>query len=266
MRLPSSLALPAAALLALTVAPASAQVDYTTPGQPYVQTFDLSEAADNAVLVWRDNTTFPGWFAAFYDGVRGTFSTPENILPTSGAGRLEQAFYLYRSDPVRGASGARTTPTRVDAALGTQPTDQRTPGVGSGGIFTGVALVNRTGVTLDTLRLAYRVELWRLANSEARQSTLTASYRIGGDSLSSGGAWTLIPGAVYTTPFGGGGEGTNARSLDGNAPENVTPFDLTVRGLALAPGQTLWIRWFDVNNRFADHGIGLDDVSITLLP
>jgi hypothetical protein len=248
-------------------APAAAQIEYSTPGRPYVQNFDHPDAADAGILSWVDNSTFGGWFAAYYDGLRGTFSPVDNIVATSGAGRLEHAFYLYRSDPVRAAGSARANPPpRPDAALGTQPSDTRCPGVGSGGIFYGVALVNRSGVTLETLRLSYRVELWRLAFTPAKQSTLTASYRVGGDSLTSGN-WTLIPGAVYTTPHAGEGEGSNARSLDGNAPENVTPFpDLVVGNLALAPGQTLWIRWFDVNNRLADHGIGLDDVSITLLP
>ena len=250
-----------AALLLASAAALPAQVDYAEAGRAYVQTFDHPAAAETGEIAWQDNVTFPGWHALLYDGVAGRFSVPETILPTHGPGRLNTAFYLYRSTPVRSAGAAP-----IDAALGTQPTDQRTPGVGSGGIFYGVALVNRSGKTLQTLRLSYRVELWRLAVTASTQTTLTASVRVGGTGLTDG-IWTLMPGGVYTTPIAGEGEGAQARSLDGNAPENVVRFtDLTLTDLDLAPGQTLWVRWFDVNNRFADHGIGLDDVSITLLP
>ncbi|MCU0791580.1 MAG: hypothetical protein MUE42_01720 [Opitutaceae bacterium] len=242
-----------------SASPVFAQVAYPRAGEAYVQTFDILAANSTLAQPWTDNVTIPGWFAALYDGSLGGHSAPDNILPTTGPGRLDSAFYFYRSHTLT------TSKTPPDAALGSQPTDQRCPGVNSGGIFYGVALVNRTDATLDTLRVAYRVELWRLTVTPAIQNTLTASYRIGGDDLVNG-IWTLLPGATYSTPQAGPGETGSARSLDGNASENTTPFDITVRGLALAPGETLWLRWFDVNNRGADHGIGLDDVAITLLP
>jgi uncharacterized protein len=53
--------------------------------------------------------------------------------------------------------------------------------------------------------------------------------------------------------------------VDGNAPENGVRFNnLEVKGLSLAPGESVWVRWFDVNNRGPDHGIGLDDVRMKL--
>jgi len=248
-------------LTALLASPLDAQVDYTRAGQPYTQNFDHPEAFMSGPFAWNDNQTFPGWFATYYEGSRSRYSPVESIFATSGSGRNEQAFYLYRSDSVRGASLAAP-----DCALGSQSSDQRCPGVGAGGIFYGVALVNRTGETLDTLRLSFLVELWRLATTPPTQTTLTVSVRVGGKDLTDG-SWMLVPGGVYATPRGGDGESVQARSLDGNAPENVKAFsDLTLSGLALAPGETVWVRWFDVNNSFADHGIGLDDVSLTLLP
>lgn len=247
------------------VAPLAAQIDYTRPGVAYVQDFNLPAAAETALLDWTDNVTFPGWFAAYFDGKRSVWSTPEHVLPSSGVGKNEYAFYLYRSEPPRGATTANA-PRRIDAALGSQPSDARCPGVGSGGMFYGVALTNRTEHTLHTLRLGYRVELWRVSNASAPQRTLVASCRVGGDNLVDGD-WIAIPGSDYTTPRGGGGEGASPISVDGNAPENITAFtDLELGDLSIAPDQTVWIRWFDVNNRSADHGVGIDDVRITLLP
>jgi hypothetical protein len=232
-----------------------AQVLYTTPGAPYVQSFNHPEAATALRLDWADNITFNGWFAAYYDGVRNTATAPAQLMVTAGAGRNEVAFYLYRTD---------AAPT--DGALGAQPTDERCPGVGAGGIFYGVALLNATNAPLTRATLSFRAEQYRLAVTPARQATLSASYRIGGDKLD-GGEWTVIPGSIYTTPLAGEGEGQTARNLDGNAPAHVVAFtDLKIEALKLPPGERLWIRWFDVNNRLADHGVGIDDVTLTLTP
>jgi len=245
------------------VAPLAAQIDYTRPGVAYVQDFNLPAAAETALLDWTDNVTIPGWFAAYFDGKRFVWSTPVHLLPTSGVGRNEFAFYLYRTESPRGTTTA-TGPRRVDAALGAQPSDARCPGVDAGGMFYGVALANRTNSTLRTLRLSYRVELWRVSSAPGPQQTLSVSCGVGNGNIVDG-EWLPVPGSVYTTPRGG--EGSSPQSVDGNAPENVTTFaDLELGGLAIAPGQTVWIRWFDVNNRSADHGVGIDDVRITLLP
>lgn len=241
-------------LMVLGPLTAAAQISYRTPGVPYKQDFNHPRlAAGEVEITWHDNETFPGWSAAYYDGIRGTYETPSLVMATSGRGRNAVAFYLYRSDT-----------ERTDGALGAQPSDERMPGLNRGGMYYGVALINDSNVTLNRLNLAYQVELWRLTATPAKQETLHVSYQVGGTGLDEG-FWRTIPGSHYTTPHAGEG-GQSARSLDGNAPENVTPFKLEVEDLNLMPGQTLWLRWFDVNNPSFDHGVGIDDVSITLKP
>jgi hypothetical protein len=242
-------------LFVLGAAPLSAQVLYATPGEPYAQNFSHPDAAGSDLVPWVDNETFRGWFAAYFDGKSDVFETPTGIMPTAGIGRGGMAFYLYRTDA-----------DPLDAALGAQPTDQHCPGIGTGGIFYGFYIVNATGQTLRTLRISYRVEQYRVAATPERQITLTAGYRVGGHSLA-GGNWTVIPESIYTTPIAGEGEGGTSRTIDGNLAEHVVAMeDLRVEGLVLAPGQSVWIRWFDVNNRSTDHGVGVDDVQITLEP
>ena len=251
-----------AAPLALALAPAvpaAAQVLYDQPGRPYVENFDhpvlaTPNGAVGTLLDWIDNETFRGWHAAYYDGQRGVYDTPSHLFISDGRGRPEVAFMLYRTETARG-----------DGALGSQPSDQRCPGVGSGGIFRGVCLVNASQMVLTRLQLAYRVELYRVSSEpKTPQPTLTVEYRIDGDSLGEG-SWNPISDGLYVTPVANSGLPT-ATNVDGNAPQYATPFSLTASGFQLAPGQRLWIRWFDVNNSGVDHGIGLDDVSITLLP
>lgn len=241
-------------LALIPLSPLPAQVLYSTPGVPYVQDFAHPDAGTE-IVPWIDNETYRGWFAAFHDGKREMFETPDAVLPTTGLGRGDIAFYLYRS-----ASAP------ADLALGAQPSDERCPGFGTGGVFYGVQVVNATDRTLRALTLSYRVEQYRVAATPDKQTTLTVGHRVGGEGLS-GGNWTVFPRSIYTTPVVGEGEGTGAKTIDGNAPAHLVEFeDLRVEGLALAPGQSIWLRWFDVNNRSADHGVGIDDVRITLVP
>lgn len=236
-----------------TGAPLAAQIDYATPGRLYLQDFNHRELRSAASFAWDDNHTFPGWFAAYCQGAPAVFTPPPVVLVTEGRGQTHIGFYLYH-----GALSPH------DGALGSQATDEKTPGVGTGGVCYGLALANRTGQVLTRFTLSYRVELWRLAANPAPQATLVASYRVGGASLGEG-EWTAIPGSAYATPAPAAG--VQPGNLDGNAPENVVSFgELDVTGLRIPPGETLWIRWFDVNNRQTDHGIGLDDVALSLAP
>ena len=239
---------------------ANAQVIYATPGLAYFENFShptLSSGSISSgkVLEWRDNDTFRGWFAAYYDGLKDVYDTPDLLMVSEGRSRPEIAFYLYR-----------TLKAPSDGALGAQPSDQRSPGPRAGGTFYGVYITNATTATLTRLSLSYRVELYRLASApNTRQTTLRVSWRIGGESLGEG-TWKNIPDSDYTTPLESSG-GDAGQNVDGNAEPHATTFALlTAPGLVLAPGQRLWLRWFDVNNGGVDHGIGLDDVSITLSP
>lgn len=233
----------------------SAQLLYSTPGSPLVETFTLANPVSDGPITWTDNETFRGWYAAFYDGKRDLYETPLELFVSTGQGRPGSTLHLYRS--IQNPS---------DGALGSRAADDRSPGIGAGGTFYGVYVVNATSVTLGTLSLSYRVEQYSVANTPDRQTTLSVSYRLGGEGLGEG-KWTPVSGSNYTTPRPDVALPSILGELNGNQPENTVIFDaLRVERLALAPGRGIWIRWFDVNNRFADHGIGIDDVSITLSP
>jgi len=244
--------LPLLALAALASAVSGvAQVAVTAPDFSYGQNFDRAEGWTSGNVAWENNVTFPGWHAALYDSDSGELTTPPRVFVTNGPPNDLSAFLIYRS-----------AATPHEGALGAQGVDRHMPGVLGGGIFYGVHFVNRSGRTLDRVSLAYRVELWR-GTTQNPQLTLTAAYLKGGETLTDEDEWTLITGAAYTTPRG---RFPSATSLDGNLPENVVTFDVAIPDLALAPGQSLWIRWFDVNNRSTDHGIALDDFTATFTP
>lgn len=233
----------------------SAQVEIRNASEVYRQDFNRAEGWVAGALAWTDNALFPGWYAAYYNSNTGEFTTPEQIFVTDGQASNVSSMRLYRSFEAR-----------EDGSLGSQAFDQHVPGPGGGGIFYGVHLVNRTSRTLTSFTLSYYVELWRVA-VQGRHPTLSAAYLVGGQSLTDDDEWTLIPGSAYTTPRGSAQGARTAVNVDGNADENRTAFTgIKIEGITIAPGQSLWIRWFDVNNRGNDHGIGIDDVEIRFGP
>ena len=56
--------------------------------------------------------------------------------------------------------------------------------------------------------------------------------------------------------------GSTAAQLDGNAAANRTAKSDTITLTATA-GQEIWIRWKDINDAGNDHGLAVDDVSVT---
>ena len=67
------------------------------------------------------------------------------------------------------------------------------------------------------------------------------------------------PGLNFTAP---NTTGTNL-ALNGNDPANRTAISSTVGGFSWLPGQSLVIRWTDVDDGGSDDGLGIDDLSFS---
>lgn len=229
---------------------ASAQVNYTKVNSVYTQDFNNVAGWSGTSAKWTDNSTIPGWFAAYYNSAKKTFSTPARVSLSEGQGA--------------GLSIYRDVDDTKEGALGSQSADEICPDALAGGIFYGVQITNKTDHVLTQFSIGYRVELWRLSSTKAVQATLMASYKIGGGSLTDG-AWSVISGTSYTTPRASIDE--VAISVDGNKPENQVQFPkVIVTGVKIPPGESVWIRWFDVNNRLLDHGAAIDDFTFSAAP
>jgi predicted extracellular nuclease len=120
----------------------------------------------------------------------------------------------------------------------------------------GWRLVNRTGRTLNQFTISFFAEQWRNGGT-ASLTGLKGEYRVadGGD-IDSGSfkpvaamdalAVSAVPGAAF--------------SMNGNASACRTECSATVTGLSWAAGQTLTLRWRDLDETGADNGLALDDV------
>lgn len=225
----------ACAILVLAAAPASAQVALNTLDTAYTQNFNALPASGSST--WTNNTTLAGWYHA------RTGSGSSVVADTGGnnAGNL----YSY------GAAGAN------ERALGS---------VGSGNtaigdIHYGVRLRNTSGSTITSLDVAYTVEQWR--NSGAAAQTASFSYLIApavtGSLAEFQGSGTAVTSLDMTSPVSGG----TAAALNGNLAANRVARSFTLSGISLPNGSEIMLRWADPDHGGADHGLAIDDFSVT---
>ncbi len=223
-------------LLLLATAPAMAQVPLTTLGTAYTQNFDTLPATGSAT--WTSNSTITGWYS-----VRsGTGTTIVADTGSSNGGNL----YSF------GSTGSS------DRALGSLGSSNAT----AGNFFYGVRLQNNTGATITSLDVAYVGEQWR--NSAAAAQTVAFSYLVGSPAVTGTLtefqlAGTTVTNLDFTSPITAG----TAGALDGNAAANRTAKSFTITGLSLPSGTEIMLRWSDPDQAGADHGLAIDDFSVT---
>ena len=153
---------------------------------------------------------------------------------------------------------------------GTNPvTDRALGGIGSGGTGTfywAVCFVNNTGATLTSIDIAYIGEQWRDGGAAIPVAqTMVFEYQVAdagtitdADTPTTG--WTSSSSLNFTSPtFINTGAGV---LLDGNAAANRTARSASL-SVSAAPGQQIWLRWRDLNDGGNDHGLAVDDISVT---
>ncbi len=244
-------------LLLTGALPASAAISVTGDGFTYSQSFDSLTRSTTAENWGNDaNTTstadsprlvgLNGWYAGSY----GTGATTPQIRAGTGT-NTAGSFYSF---------GSAATPG--DRALGTLPSDGTAPT----SMRIGARFVNNTGMTITGFTFTYTGEQWRKAQlATAVNNQYVVAYAVfdaGLGSLENAGAYSgNISSATFNTPIDGGDN--LGAALDGNASANrVTGLGGTIADLTVAPGQEIWLRWFDSNSSSADQGIAIDDFTI----
>ncbi len=240
----STLAAAVLAALAFAGAPALAAVQIDSVDTVYTQDFD-GLAASGSSLAWANDGTLPGW--SLFNAAGAAVGSYRADNGGSNAG----SFYSFGT----GGSGER--------ALG---------GTGSGGSYFGspasgsvagwiaVAFENATGSALAGFTLAFDGEQWRNGGNTSAQA-MVLEYGLGG---SFGGvAQWLAAGAGFdwTSPV----TGSSGAAVDGNAAGKVAGLGGSV-ALDWAAGQTLWLRWTELNDAGNDHGLAIDDLSFSVTP
>jgi len=235
----------AASLLAgLAVSAAHAQILFSA-GSPYTQNFDTALATAG---LWTDNSTIPGWYAS-------------KTLPAPGG--PVTAFQL--------GSGTSTSGQLYSFGVaGVNPaTDRAIGSIGSGtpGNFAyGVRFTNDTALTITNIVIAYTGEQWRNGGnaSQATQplafSYLKSSTAITSSDAVNSQAWTSFSPLTFISP---NTLSTTGVALDGNDPTNRVTFNVTLTNVTVGPGEEIFFRWYDLNDVGNDHGLAVDDLSIS---
>jgi hypothetical protein len=204
-------------------------ISFTSLGTPYTQNFNtLSNTGSSNT--WTNNSTIPGWFATPITYIASTGSSTTGGLYSFGASSgSERAFGSVSSN-------------------------------GTGTIDYGARFVNRTGSTITSLTVNYTGEQWRNGGNTTIQS-LAFQYQVANagviTSITSG-TWTSFSALDFSSPI----HTSTAAALDGNSTANRAAISSTLT-VIVADGQEVWIRWVDVNDAGSDHGLAVDDFSVT---
>jgi len=215
----------------------------------YSQNFDaLNSSGSNSDLAWTNNTTLPGWYLF--------------RQPAPG-----QALTIYRS-----SRGNDNTGNFYSFGI-TGESDRALGGIGSGGEYfdnpdsgniagwIAFAAKNTTGTTINHLTISFAGEQWRNGGNATAQ-TMVLEYGFG-SSFTTVPTWTA-PGSGFnwTSPVAT----TTAGIVDGNVAGRVAGVGGALSGLSWAHNDTLWLRWVERNDTGHDHGLAIDDFSLTGTP
>lgn len=202
----------------------------------YTQDFDTL-AASGGPFTWTDNSTLPGWYLSRVTYLTGT-----------GSGTAGGAYSFGTS-------------SSTDRALGSVATALPS---GTGDIAYGLRLRNDTAGSFTGFEFAYVGEQWRRANN-ANSHKLQFSYKISGSPIN-----LLDTGfsSVTQLDFTGPISGSSATALNGNLSANRTALSFSLNFtspfVSLDPGEEIMLRWIDENDSGADHGLAIDNLSITI--
>jgi len=210
----------------------------TTLDAPLTENFNTL-ATGGTANPWSDNSTIGGMYAQF--GAQPT--NPTTYIADAGTSNT-------------GAIHAYGTGTSTERALGSVGSNT------TGDIFFGFKLTNNTGNTITSLDVSYIGEQWRNGGNTAAQQ-LDFQYRVENtgvvtDINTPSTAWLDFNTLDFVSPV----VGATAAALDGNAAANRTAKSDTI-SLTAAPGQEIWLRWKDTNDAGNDHGLAIDDLTVT---
>lgn len=216
--------------LVLVLPGLTAQAQYTEDFNSLAQTGDANP--------WTDNATLPGWYWVTESAFARTYRANDGASNTG-------ALYSY---------GATSANERALGSLASGSPDD---------FAYALVLLNNSGSPITDPQVSYTGEQWRNgANSDA--DVLEFSYGVFASvptltATSAQTGFTSLPALNFSTPIFGG----TAGKLDGNAPANRQALNATLSGVTIPAGEYLVLKFYDNDDGGSDHGIGVDDLSVS---
>jgi predicted extracellular nuclease len=212
----------------------------------YSQTFDgLANSGGNNI--WANDVTLPGWFLFRQP------STSPVAITAYGAGNGSAnggSFYSY---------GSTGSSDRAIGGLGSNGNYFGSPSSNNLAGWIALTLTNDSGSTINALDLSFNGEQWRNGGNASAQS-MVLEYGFG-STFAAVSNW-MAPGGNFnwTSPVAS----STSAAVDGNGAGRVSNRGGSLQNLGWLASSTLWFRWIENNDTGNDHGLAIDDVSITL--
>lgn len=239
-----SLRLLALAALSAVALPSQAAIAIGGPVLNYTQTFDTLATAGTA-NPWLNDTTLTGW--SLFTAAGTSLTSYRADSGTSNAG----AFYSY---------GTGTASERALGALGTGAYFG-SPASGALAGYMAVAFTNAGDSALSSFTLSFDGEQWRNGGNTSNH-TMVLEYGFGATFADV--TWSAPGGNFDWTSQVANLSGTTSAAVDGNTAGLLANRGGTVSNLNWAAGETLWIRWVERNDTGNDHGLAIDNVSLSV--
>ena len=217
------------------------QINMTTTGS-HTQNFNTL-ASSGTANAWTNNSTISNW----YSQRTGTGTTYDATTGTATAGNL----YSFGST------------SATDRALGSIGSSN----AAAGNFAHGVLLRNTSGSTISSITVTYTLEQWRNGNNTT-PNVVTFWYQTSASTITSltpntNTGWTQVSALSTQSPI----NTTSAGALDGNATANKSTLtNISIPSLSLANNSYIMLKWEDPDHTGTDHGLGIDDVTISWTP
>ncbi len=180
------------------------------------------------------------WYGSKVAGSNAT--TSMNLFADAGAGNGGGIYsYAQSTDPTDRALGMVASGTAIPAM--------------------GVAVVNTTSDTLDAFTLTFDCEMYR--SSTVAQNIMAFSYGTSSMGITASSFLTSTSMVLNTA---GDIVGQAAVTTNGPSYALLSNNSVVVTGLSVAPGESFFFRWVDVNDGGNDAGLAIDNLSFTAVP
>ena len=218
---------------AISAVPVNAQISIAALNTAYSQNFNGMGTTD---LTITDDVTgsLPG-FHAF----RQVGNTNPNLVEADDGSGLTGNFKNYGQS------------NQIDRALG------MLPDASTGFLRFGARFVNDTGVPINSITVTYTGEQWHVGSLQPQAMAFAYRTAASVNDLTTG-VYTAVPNLSFTSPVLSSVPG----QVDGNQAGNRATFTVTF-AVTVPAGEELMLRWEMTNEAGSDHGLAVDDLTVT---
>ena len=235
----------------------------------YVQSFNaLPTGPGKAEFNWTDNTTIPGFYLHRTNKPAGTTNLAGALTVAASRPYISDGALAANAAPVAHGFLSLGAYSSTERALGFSPTGADGATNWAGGTLSIIGIFTNAGTRpIDIGEVAYDLENWR-GNTLSTPETVTVTYKTGNAAALLTELETAT-GATFTIAgYQSLSAGLDLSSADGfttPARPGTTPLSATISpALRLQPGQSIALRWGNVNDDGADAQVGIDNLRLTL--